>query len=248
MAFVETWNYESSPTGSDYMSTVDNKMRGLAYALRERLAIQHYTYASETGHTDVYEHKAGECNVVKVSAKSAFPTPASTNSGCLAIATDEANLMYYWSGTAWVSTGIANTPIATTLASVYPIGCIYTSIIATNPSTVFGFGTWTAFGAGRVLVGRDSTDTDFDVAEETGGAKTITLTAAQSGVAAHTHTLSYTVLNPQGSGGGGLEGTYPNAHTLNYTPTTDACSAASAVSAHANVQPYIVVYFWKRTA
>lgn len=60
-----------------------------------------------------------------------------------------------------------------TLAEVYPVGCIYTSTVSTNPATVFGFGTWAAFGAGRVLVGVDSGDADFDTAEETGGAKTV---------------------------------------------------------------------------
>ena len=66
------------------------------------------------------------------------------------------------------------------LEKVYPVGSVYINAsVSTNPATLLGFGTWTAFGAGRVLVGLDSTDTDFDSAEETGGAKTVTLTASQ---------------------------------------------------------------------
>ena len=63
----------------------------------------------------------------------------------------------------------------TTLLAVWPIGSIYTSVTSANPSTLFG-GNWEAFGAGRVLIGLDSADTDFDAVEETGGAKTHTLT------------------------------------------------------------------------
>src|SRR5690349_19835954 len=38
------------------------------------------------------------------------------------------------------------------LSNVYPVGCIYTTTVSTNPATVFGFGTWAAYGSGRCLV------------------------------------------------------------------------------------------------
>ena len=56
----------------------------------------------------------------------------------------------------------------------FPIGAIYISVTPTNPGTTLGYGTWTAFGTGRVLVGVDVGDTDFDTVEETGGSKTAT--------------------------------------------------------------------------
>ena len=63
------------------------------------------------------------------------------------------------------------------LDTIYPVGSIYTNATnGTNPGTLLGFGTWVSFGAGRVPVGIDSGDTDFDTAEETGGAKTTTTT------------------------------------------------------------------------
>lgn len=86
---------------------------------------------------------------------------------------------------------VAGTPtskkatLAAILSLVYPIGCLYQSVVSTSPDTLFGFGTWSAFGAGRMLVGLDSGDTDFDTVEETGGAKTHTLTTAE--MPAHTH-------------------------------------------------------------
>src|SRR4030042_3139530 len=69
--------------------------------------------------------------------------------------------------------------------TVYPVGSIYISIVATNPGTLFGVGTWAVFGAGRTLVSLDSGDADFDAAEETGGETTHKLTEAE--LAEHTH-------------------------------------------------------------
>jgi hypothetical protein len=62
------------------------------------------------------------------------------------------------------------------LSTLYPVGSVYINAsVSTNPGTLLGFGTWAAFGAGRVLVGLDAGDVDFDTVEETGGAKTHTL-------------------------------------------------------------------------
>ena len=56
---------------------------------------------------------------------------------------------------------------------VFPVGYVYISVDSANPATVLGYGTWTAFGVGRVLVGLDTGDSDFDVVEETGGSKSL---------------------------------------------------------------------------
>ena len=55
--------------------------------------------------------------------------------------------------------------------NVWPVGSIFLSAVSTNPSSLLGFGTWSVFGAGKMLIGLDSGDTDFDAAEEVGGAK-----------------------------------------------------------------------------
>ena len=68
---------------------------------------------------------------------------------------------------------------------IYPVGSIYLSVNNVNPSSYFG-GTWVAWGSGRVPVGVNTGDGDFNAAEKTGGAKTHTLTVAQ--MPSHTHT------------------------------------------------------------
>ena len=121
----------------------------------------------------------------------------------------------------------------------FPVGSVFIAVVSTNPGTLLGYGTWSAFGAGRVMVGFDSSDTDFDAAEETGGSKTHTLTTAE--IPAHTHTYT--------------EPDSPVATTLAGVVTTVATRTTGVASgstggggAHNNVQPYIVCYFWKRTA
>lgn len=88
---------------------------------------------------------------------------------------------------------MAYTPRSSIANTIYPIGSIYVSNNNTNPGTLFG-GTWVAFGSGKTMVGLDSVDTDFDTAEETGGAKTKAISAhAGTAVAAHAnHTHSVT--------------------------------------------------------
>src|SRR3990167_9158783 len=60
----------------------------------------------------------------------------------------------------------------------FPVGSVFIAVVDTDPGTLLGYGTWSAFGAGKMLVSLDSGDTDFDVAEETGGAKTKTIAQA----------------------------------------------------------------------
>ena len=92
--------------------------------------------------------------------------------------------------------------VTATISNAYPVGSIYMNCSnATNPGTLLGFGTWASFGAGRVLIGLDSSDSDFDSAEETGGSKTHTLTEAQ--LPSHRHTVGS---NDSGTGTGGAAG------------------------------------------
>lgn len=123
-------------------------------------------------------------------------------------------------------------------SGAWPIGSIFLSVSSTNPGTSLGFGTWVAFGTGRTLIAIDTGDSDFDAAEKTGGSKTHTLIEAE--LPAHTHGVDV----PSSSGGGSGPYGYDNNSTVGTGGTSG--SAGSGI-AHANVQPYIVVYMWKRT-
>lgn len=142
------------------------------------------------------------------------------------------------------------------LAAAYPVGSIYMNASdSTNPGTLLGFGTWTSFGAGRVLTGLDSSDTDFDTAEETGGSKTHTLTEAE--LPAHHHKLiantdsNLTLTTTNQVAKRDLTGSQDQEYELHGTSVAATLGESSEVgsgSAHSIVQPYIVVYMWKRTA
>jgi hypothetical protein len=149
------------------------------------------------------------------------------------------------------------------IALLYPVGSVYTNAtVSTNPATLLGFGTWTAFGAGRVMVGFDSGNALFDAAEETGGSAdaitvshthTATTTSTDSG---HSHgsTVGSGFISNGGSeqlaGGNNLNFGRPNTTataTASISSTTTVASAGSS-GTNANYQPYITVYAWKRTA
>ena len=137
-----------------------------------------------------------------------------------------------------VRTLIGAAPAATTatLSAVYPVGAIYTSVVATSPATLFG-NTWEAIGAGKVLIGLDASDTDFDTVEATGGSKTHTLTVDE--LPAHTHNM--TIENTRGAGSEGAENGSSSFSTVD-------TSSTGGDQAHTIVQPFLVVYMWKRTA
>jgi hypothetical protein len=147
------------------------------------------------------------------------------------------------------STRIANTAfVQTALQALYPIGSIYTSVVSTNPNTLFGFGTWVAFGAGKTIVGLDSGDTLFDTVKETGGSKNAI-------VVSHTHTITdpghlHSSLQPGGTTGAFEAGANSGPSTKNTATATTGITIDSTGSSgtNANLPPYIVVYMWERTA
>ncbi len=145
--------------------------------------------------------------------------------------------------TAFVTTAVAALDAAAINAIVYPVGSIYTNMaVATNPATLLGMGTWVAFGEGRVLVGKASSGT-FDTLAATGGAETHTLSVAE--LPAHTHTTSG---GQSGNPGGSLPNTLPVQAASGTNTTTNTSNPTGDGGAHNNLQPYIVVYMWKRTA
>jgi len=133
--------------------------------------------------------------------------------------------------------------------AAFPVGSVFIAVVATNPATLLGYGTWAAFGTGRVLVGIDSGDADFDTVEETGGAKTNAI-SAHAGTAVTTHAANDTGQADIGATAKGSTGSTVTlkTHTHSTPALTHSVTQPDAHTAVSVVQPYIVVYMWKRTA
>jgi hypothetical protein len=151
--------------------------------------------------------------------------------------------------------GNSSTLMATTafvqaaLQALHPVGSVYINATsATNPATLFGFGTWTAFGAGRVPVGFNAADPLFDSAEETGGSKDAVVVSHSHSINDPGHTHSTNAVTPVP--GIGIDGTLARSAgaTINPATTGITINAAGSSGTNANLQPYITVYMWKRTA
>lgn len=127
------------------------------------------------------------------------------------------------------------------LDNFYPVGSIYITVNNTNPSTFMG-GTWERFANGRTLVGVSESESEFNTGNKTGGSKTHTLTVEE--IPPHSH-AQYVTANDgtpairRDWSSDGRSGPYPQGINTGNT---------GGGRAHNNLQPYIAVYMWKRTA
>jgi len=161
---------------------------------------------------------------------------------------------------------------------IYPIGTLYTTTIATNPGTTFGVGTWEVYGEGKVLVGKSSSGTFATAGSIGGvESVTLTSAQSGVPAHGHTTTTDSHYHNLFGStandyddnltgiygtegqigivgNGGGIWGPDNDGSHRQYimndshSHTVNDNTAQNAASAHTNLQPYVVVYMWKRTS
>lgn len=162
----------------------------------------------------------------------------------------------------WTPVGATTPSLLTSAGAVQkvgelPVGFVFISVVSTNPATLLGYGTWSAFGQGRVLVGINPGEVEFNSLRQTGGAKSVTLTTTEMPVHSHGvtdpgHSHGLTAMQSNGgnsgvpSGGNGVAGTNSALTTANATGVT--VQNAGSGAAHYNIQPYIVVYMWERIA
>jgi hypothetical protein len=194
-----------------------------------------------------------------VATKADLVSPTFTGTPALPTGTTAVTQSAANNTTAVATTAFVQAAATAVLQLLHPVGSVYINATdSTNPGTLLGFGTWSAFGAGRVPVGFDSTDTLFDTAEETGGSK-------DAIVVSHTHTATSTVTDPGhahtftsgtvadfgaqtgGFGRGGPETITTSTATTGITVATTNASAGSS-GTNANLQPYITVFMWKRVS
>lgn len=129
---------------------------------------------------------------------------------------------------------------------IYPVGSIYMSVNPTNPSELFPLTAWAEWGKGRVPVGVDTSQTEFNKAEKTGGSKAVTLTVDQ--IPSHTHKVPkpewYGTTSQSDTGFGLLRTKNP----IKDGSDGFVSAATGSGKAHSNLQPYITCYMWVRTA
>ena len=123
----------------------------------------------------------------------------------------------------------------------YPIGSIYQSTAPTNPTTFMG-GVWERFGNGRVLVGVDEADADFNTANKTGGEKTHTLTIDE--MPSHSH-RQYVSAN---NGNDSIRRDWSSDGASKAYDQGMETGRAGGNRPHNNLQPYVTLYRWRRTA
>ncbi|MEO5296600.1 DUF859 family phage minor structural protein [Enterococcus cecorum] len=129
----------------------------------------------------------------------------------------------------------------TLLDMFYPVGSIFITTVNTNPSSYMG-GSWVRFGNGQTLVGVNESDGDFNSVQKTGGSKS--------------HTIDYSNFPARAT----IQKSWKGG-TVSYAPWQGGSVSAGKwiVStpydmgepygrAISNLQPYITVYMWRRTA
>lgn len=138
-----------------------------------------------------------------------------------------------------------DTAVAAALEAMMPVGFVVTLGVSTSPATLYGFGTWTRI-QGRVVVGVSDSDSDFDL-NDTGGAKTHTLTSAEMPSHKHSNNNGDQFLGVTSSPIGNITSNAAAANQYFRANSADTTNTGGG-GAHNNLQPYIAKYVWERTA
>ena len=160
----------------------------------------------------------------------------------------------YWTN----KSSVSSEAVSAILELLWPVGEIYITRRSCAPDTWLGFGAWELYGKGKTLVGIDPDDTTgvdrFDALDNTGGSKRVALSAAN--LPRHRHNLvgdaggQYYVTNTKKSAPtdtGGIN--FESGEGFDYGGEAQAypyTGYEGSDESHQNLQPYIVVYFWKR--
>lgn len=148
---------------------------------------------------------------------------------------------------------------------IYPVGSVITLTNDTDPNKIYTGTTWEKMDAGRVLVSAGTYTEDgetytYALGDKGGEAKhqnTIeeipphNHSASVSTVGGHTHTIPHS-LSSSGGGHAGYwmdrqDGSHNTGTSGNHSHNVTIQNAGGGQKAN-NMQPYVVVYYWQRTA
>lgn len=138
------------------------------------------------------------------------------------------------------------------IEALYPVGAVFISGSNTMPTLIASIGTWVRL-EGYAIVGVDPAQTEFDVVNKVGGAKTHTLTTAQ--MPTHSHGI-WSSWDTAGSNLGdnfkysknATTGTNPPSFRNSGAGTAQFIENAGGNQPHNNLQPYKTKFMWERTA
>ena len=241
--YIDSLN-SSNPTASDAVSEGDDHLRLIKSTVKA--TFPNITNAVTSTHTELnlldgVTANTTELNYVDVATLGTVEASKAVTADANKDITGVRNLTI--TGAFSAGSGVV------TMADVYPVGSIYINAgVTTNPATLLGFGTWVAFGTGKMIIGYDASDSDFDALQETGGAKTHTLSEAE--LPSHYHDQGYGAdQTPRHGITTGLSSVRidNDGNAFNSTSAARTSSVGSG-SAHSILNPYIVAYMWRRTA
>lgn len=170
--------------------------------------------------------------------------------------------VYWWNKTSFNTEVPLYVEGKSLLDMIHPVGSIYLTLDNTNPSTLFG-GTWEQISQGRTLLGAGTpvqnnysgfgnlTNTEltynFGGAGSMGGEYSHQLSISE--MPNHSHNI-YSDNSNSIVVGGGSSGYYGNAGVdtsgESYALKVLSVDNTGGNSRHNNIQPYFVVYIWKR--
>lgn len=236
---LESWD-ENAPAGADQIALGDNQMRRLKTQIRQVIDVDH-DFPSSGNAEDVGQHKKVTLQEQTDLGSGAVGTTilgsqTIDGKGELVYTDEDDNDIQLTKAGKVCLNQVSLASVAGIMNLIYPVGSVVTLGVSTNPATLYGVGTWTAI-AGKVIVGIDAGQTEFDTLNKTGGAKTVTLDTTM--IPAHTHTVQ------QGNSEGTGAGLAPNSNTSGSTITS---SSTGGGLAHENMPPYICKFVWERVA
>ena len=207
--------------------------------------IENNTFSGEASLGKIFNYKTAYDFILYVSDKLTKVSPQETvkkGETIFDYGVDEEGNNYFNANGEYYKNGVALLDI------FYPVGSIYMSVNNTNPSTLIG-GTWEVWGAGRVPVGVDTSQTEFETVEKIGGSKYMQ---------EHYHDVRYSstfgrgvTISHTGSGEDVLDITnwsWQKNDANNKGSGSNLYTNTEGSGNSGNLQPYITCYMWKRTA